>query len=228
MQRSFQANIAGRRNAFTLIELLVVIAIIAVLASLVVGLAGIAGRKSKEAQVRAQLNGYITAIDLYKNEFGYYPPDNVVSRTALTTNVNPAVNQLYYELTGVTVNNQNLTFQSLSRPAPISVAAVQRVFHRDGFVHAATDPKELKFLGINWKANQVKTVMIGNDEVDILVAPTPFPKGHPASVFPGDIASVNPWRYVSTNPTNNPASFDLWAEVPINNKEVRIIGNWKE
>src|SRR5437867_595831 len=87
MQRSFQPNIASRRNAFTLIELLVVIAIIAVLASLIVGLAGLAGRKSKEAQVRAQMNGLITAIDRYKSEFGYYPPDNVLSSTALATNV---------------------------------------------------------------------------------------------------------------------------------------------
>jgi hypothetical protein len=76
-------------------------------------------------------------------------------------------------------------------------------------------------------ANQVKTVMTAA-EVDILVLPTPFPSGHPAAVFTGSQGSVNPWRYVSTNPTNNPASFDLWAEVPINNKEVRTIGNWKE
>ena len=231
MQRSFQPNVAARQNAFTLIELLVVIAIIAVLASLIVGLAGVAGRKSREAQVRAQLNGLITAIDRYKSEFGYYPPDNVLSSTAVATNVNPAVNQLYYELTGVIVNNQNLTFQSVNRPAPITVATVKNVFHRDGFVHAATDPKELKFLGLNWKANQVQTVKIGNDEVDLLVVSTPFPRGHPAAPFKGanpQLESVNPWRYVSTNPTNNPASFDLWAEVPINRKEVRIIGNWKE
>jgi prepilin-type N-terminal cleavage/methylation domain-containing protein len=229
MQRSFQPNFEARRNAFTLIELLVVLAIIGVLASLIVGLAGLAGRKSKEAQVRAQLNGLITAIDRYKSEFGYYPPDNVLSSTVVATNVNPAINQLYYELTGVIVNNQNLTFQSVNRPAPISVATVQRVFRRDGFVHAATDAKELKFLGSNWKANQVQTVMIGNDEVDLLVVPTPFPKGHRAAVFKGSqFETVNPWRYVSTNPTNNPASFDLWAEVPINSTEVRIIGNWKE
>jgi len=226
MQKAFRPNIAARHDAFTLIELLVVIAIIAVLASLIVGLAGLAGRKSKEAQVRAQLNGLITSIDRYKSEFGYYPPDNVLSSTAVATNVNPAINQLYYELTGVIVNNQSGTFQSPNKPTTLTVANVQSVFHREGFVNAATDPKELKFQGANLKANQVKTVLIGAAEVDILVLPTPFPSGHPATVFPG--STVNPWRYVSTNPTNNPASFDLWAEVPINNKEVRTIGNWKE
>jgi prepilin-type N-terminal cleavage/methylation domain-containing protein len=228
MQRAFRPHSAARHNAFTLIELLVVIAIIAVLASLIVGLAGLAGRKSKEAQVRAQLNGLITAIDRYKSEFGYYPPDNVLSSTAVATNVNPAINQLYYELTGVIVNNQSGTFQSPNKPATITAATVQSIFHRDGFVNAAIDPKELKFQGANLKANQVKTMVINGVDVDILVVPTPFPAGHPAAVFPGPQVSVNPWRYVSTNPTNNPASFDLWAEVPINNNEVRTIGNWKE
>ena len=229
MQRAFRPNIAARHNAFSLIELLVVIAIIAVLASLIVGLGGLAGRKSKEAQVRAQLNGLITAIDRYKSEFGYYPPDNVLSSTAVATNVNPAINQLYYELTGVIVNNQSGTFQSPNKPTTITALTVQSVFHREGFVNAATDPKELKFQGANLKANQVKTVLIGGAEVDILVVPTPFPSGHPAAVFKGSpFEAVNPWRYVSTNPTNNPASFDLWAEVPLNNREVRTIGNWKE
>jgi hypothetical protein len=39
---------------------------------------------------------------------------------------------------------------------------------------------------------------------------------------------LNPWRYVSTNPTNNPGSFDLWAEIPVGRDRVKIIGNWKE
>lgn len=45
---------------------------------------------------------------------------------------------------------------------------------------------------------------------------------HPVPTNPG----LNPWRYVSTNPTNNPSSFDLWAEIIVNG-ERRIIGNWK-
>jgi hypothetical protein len=45
---------------------------------------------------------------------------------------------------------------------------------------------------------------------------------HPIPTNPG----LNPWRYVSTNPTNNPNSFDLWAEIIVKG-ERRIIGNWK-
>ena len=39
---------------------------------------------------------------------------------------------------------------------------------------------------------------------------------------------LNPWRYVSTNPTNNSGGFDLWAEIPVGRERVKIIGNWKE
>jgi prepilin-type N-terminal cleavage/methylation domain-containing protein len=35
-----------------------------------------------------------------------------------------------------------------------------------------------------------------------------------------------PWRYNSTNPTNNPGSFDLWVELEIAGKK-EIVGNWK-
>jgi hypothetical protein len=52
-------------------------------------------------------------------------------------------------------------------------------------------------------------------------------KGDPQAPFPTPYHTVNPWRYVSTNPTNNPNSFDLWAEVPLG-REIKIIGNWKE
>jgi type II secretory pathway pseudopilin PulG len=36
-----------------------------------------------------------------------------------------------------------------------------------------------------------------------------------------------PWRYNSTNPTNNPGSFDLWVELDIGGKKVTV-GNWSK
>jgi hypothetical protein len=36
---------------------------------------------------------------------------------------------------------------------------------------------------------------------------------------------ANPWRYVSTKPTNNVAAYDLWAEAFIGKKRTTI-GNW--
>ena len=53
----------------------------------------------------------------------------------------------------------------------------------------------------------------------------PFYEPRFAAPIPG--SDVNPWRYVSSNPTNNPGEFDLWAEIVIGD-EVIIIGNWEE
>ena len=46
---------------------------------------------------------------------------------------------------------------------------------------------------------------------------------HPVPLNKG----LNPWRYVSSNPTNNPGSFDLWAEIVVKGQK-KIIGNWKQ
>ena len=79
------------RRGFTLVELLVVIVIIGILASLVVGLSGTASRKMRESRTRAELVAIETAIEAYKSKFGHYPPCNPKD---------PALNSLYYELTG--------------------------------------------------------------------------------------------------------------------------------
>jgi hypothetical protein len=40
-------------------------------------------------------------------------------------------------------------------------------------------------------------------------------------------AQINPFRYVSSNPTNNPSSFDLWVDVVVGGKTNRI-SNWSD
>ncbi len=224
MKQSPLQRKSGALQGFSLIELLVVIAIIGVLASLIVGLSGLAGRKSREARVRAELAQYVTAIERFKDHFGYYPPDNVRPNGT----VDPAVNQLYYELTGVVVNNQTRIFQTSL--GILAAPTVTTLFGREGFVNAAVDSKQLKSFVGNWKASQVKAVRVGSStgpEIQLLVVPVDYPNSYAGirpNVFP---KQINPWRYVSTNPTNNPNSFDLWAEVPLG-REIKIIGNWKE
>ena len=41
----------------------------------------------------------------------------------------------------------------------------------------------------------------------------------------GKPKTVNPWRYNSSNPSNNPNSYDLWAEIRVGDETI-IIGNW--
>ena len=62
-----------RVNGFTLIELLVVIAIIVVLAELPLVEVGLVKRQVAKAVTKARFSEYISAIELLKDDNGYYP-----------------------------------------------------------------------------------------------------------------------------------------------------------
>ncbi len=220
--------------AFTLIELLTVIAIMGLLAGLIVGGAGLAKTKSTESRIRGEMEKLVTAIDDFKAHHGFYPPDNVVSRNPYII-VNPVTNQLFYELVGTIYFTSDNEFQTVKKDEIVRVNTIQRFFNTDGFVNAvkstgnqAQDAKKLKnFLGA-LKPSQFAEVASGADDLEVLKVPVDWPRGwpteqHPVPSKPG----LNPWRYVSTNPTNNPGSFDLWAEFVIGN-EVKVICNWRK
>ena len=117
---------SGGRRGFTLVELLVVIVIIGILASLVVGLSGTAGRKMRESRTRAELTAIGTAIESYKAKFGHYPPDNPND---------PALNSLYYELTGCLYNGK--TFRDPKVGTVMKVQAIKEHFGVEGFINTA-------------------------------------------------------------------------------------------
>jgi prepilin-type N-terminal cleavage/methylation domain-containing protein len=62
-----------KRNAFTLIELLMVIAIIGILAGILIPAVGAVRKQANIAASKAQLSNYISAIELYKSEYKFYP-----------------------------------------------------------------------------------------------------------------------------------------------------------
>jgi prepilin-type N-terminal cleavage/methylation domain-containing protein len=221
-----------RSLAFTLIELLVVISIIALLASLVVGLARNAGQSNKRGRIQAERDQVITAIEAYKAHFGHYPPDNVV--VASSTIVNPVTNQLFYELTGVIVDDRSGgMFRARDRQQGISSLNVQQFFHRDGFENAGTNPKELKSFLPSLKASQRRTISTPPaPDIEVLAVSVDWPNDPrftpPFNASPAiPIRRVIPWRYVKTNPTNNPDSFDLWAEF-VEGGKIKVICNWSK
>ncbi|MDQ8194703.1 prepilin-type N-terminal cleavage/methylation domain-containing protein [Coraliomargarita sp. SDUM461004] len=60
-------------KGFTLIELLMVIAIIGILAGILIPTVGAVRKQANIAASKSQLSNYVTAITMFKGEYGYYP-----------------------------------------------------------------------------------------------------------------------------------------------------------
>ena len=220
---------------FTLVELLVVIVIIAILASMVVGLSGTASRKMRESRTRVELVAIETAIEAYKSKFGHYPPCNPDD---------PALNSLYYELTGALYSPARKTFRDPMSGNVMSLKMIEEHFGVEGFINTARNETELKtFFEPNPKT--VRHISEEHDdddeghgheehhpdEVHILCAPVPWPLNrddHPVRHHGKVAKGVNPWRYVTGKPVvNNIGKFDLWAEIVVGD-EVLVISNWRQ
>lgn len=201
-------------TGFTLVELLVVIAIIGLLAGLIIGLAGVVNKKKQLARVNVELKALETAIESYKEKLGSYPPDN--------TN-NCARNQLFYELAGTTLEGPpGATYFQLTviGNERIPQNQVATYFTVGGFANSGTSLENVhNFL----KSGLLKHAQINaTPPIQVLTVPVDGP--NPLTDVSGK--PVNTWRYVSTNPTNNPGSYDLWAEIKVGGK-TNVIGNWR-
>ena len=194
-----------RSFAFTLIELLVVIAIIAILAALFLSLGGSASRKKKIARVKVELIQITTMIDSYREKLGYYPPDNPN---------NPALNTLFYELSGTTSNGTD--HATLNGSASIKSTDIPLVFGVASFVNSASvlDASEARDFSKGLRLSQFRGIT-NPANAQVLSVPVD-----------GALPGINTWRYRSSNPTYNPNGYDLWAEIVISG-ETHIIGNWK-
>jgi prepilin-type N-terminal cleavage/methylation domain-containing protein len=211
---------AARRDGFTLIELLVVIAIIGLLTALLVAAMAPTDIKTKIAVARAELGEMESAIQDYKNTLGFYPPDNPNDA---------AINPLYFELLGSTNGGGN--YVTLDAGGKISLTDLNSKFNRQGLANTSTKAHSndetgapMSFLN-HLRPNQVGAIDSRGSTVRILVCSVEWPAG----ASPGPIAgtTLNPWRYVSSHPTNNPGSYDLWVDLMIGSKTYRV-SNWSK
>ena len=65
----------ARKSGFTLVELLVVIAIIGILVGLLVPAIGAVNRRVSEFSINAEIVNLETALELFRNDYGVFPPD---------------------------------------------------------------------------------------------------------------------------------------------------------
>ena len=219
---------------FTLIELLVVISIIAVLAALILPVAAQVKRQALLHSAQAEMSQIETAIERYKSVYGFYPPDSTVTMS------NTPINQLYYELVGTTniaAPGANPDYQVLGDPGQILTGGpggqVSQVFSVSGFMncdkpgadesaaHAQNFLPDLKPRQIQENLTNSLAPTVG---FTMLVSSSggPDPGYQPLNVL-----DANPWRYHSSNPTNNPASYDLYVQLRIAGKTY-LICNWNK
>ena len=207
-------------HAFTLVEMLVVISVIGVLAALLFP-AGAAIRKSGIIRrAKAELSQLETGIENYKLKLGFYPPDNPGK---------PVTNQLYFELLGTVQNGNNLeTLDGSGQIAVTPVNEVLSVFGRDAFSNlGARKGAEEGVVAENFLKGTIKPGQVGelSTGVKVFVGSVPWPDSSPWQPTSKD--GLNPWCYVSSNPTNNTKSYDLWVNLVISGKTYRI-SNWRK
>lgn len=224
---SHHLHIVRRRArvcGFTLIELLIVIAIIALLAGMIFPITKALNRTKLRTRAKGELAQLQTAIESYKAKLGVYPPDNPG---------NPVTNQLYYELVGTVVTKDPqaplaTAYQTKDGGALIRAGALPAVFGLKvtGLVNAARDlGGDEASGGYNFfktiKPNQVGLLPSG---ARVIASSVGWPTELPFQPIPA-VRGLNPWRYNSSNPTNNPGSYDLWLDIIVDGKTNRI-SNW--
>ncbi len=228
-----------RRSGFTLIELLVVIAIIAILAALIFPVTAAVNRIKMQSKARAELAEVKLAIDTYKAKLGFYPPDNPPSSGSPGS---PSLTPLYFELLGTT-NAGTVTspvYVTLDGSARIAAGAMSSVFGPNvkAFMNCTQpgggDEKRsaMAFLS-QLKPGQIARLSNTSvpaapplpNQVAFLVCSVPTPR----SLTPAFLGTpgLTPINYVSSNPTNNPATYDLWIDIMIGGKTNRIC-NWNQ
>jgi type II secretory pathway pseudopilin PulG len=198
-----------------LIELLIVIAVMGILAALLIPVVKTVRIRANLSAARTELAQLSLAIADYQARNGYYPPDNPAR---------PFLNQLYYELAGTTNNPAAGTFQTLDGSEKISPAAAAAAFGTAGFMNCdpagGGSPPARRFLP-GLKPDRSAAVTVNGATARVLICTVRSSAARPNPPIPGS-PELNPWHYVSSGPTNNPAAYDLWTDIFLGGKLYRI------
>ena len=208
------------RHGFTLIELLVVISIIGILAGFGIVVYGSVTKNRKVATARGELEIIKAALDLYHAKYNAYPPGN--PGLALT-------NQLYYELSGVTLNSSTATFTTLDGSASITRPNYLSIFGSGGILNSTKGGGEDAAAAKNFLAGlsskMFGTYTSGGIGVTNLVTSVGGPDFTYLSGLSAHGFSGNPFRYVYPG-VKNPNGYDLWVQVVTKPGTTNLVCNW--
>ena len=212
-------------RAFTLIELLVVISIMGVIAGFSIPVLKMAKASQYKKVARGELEFIATALENYKAKYGAYPPSNQnLNSVYVPANDRSQLSQLYYELSGTTVNGGN--FVTLDGSSTIAVGDVPTAYGVGGFVNCtkggAEDGTVARGFLSGLSSKQFNTV--SNNGVANTVMLVTSVSGPDNAYHPLGVAGMNPFRYVYPG-VNNPGSYDLWVQLVING-QTNLICNW--
>jgi prepilin-type N-terminal cleavage/methylation domain-containing protein len=192
-------------GAFTLIEMIVVITIIGLLAALLIGVYPYAHEKKIRGRVHVELKAIETIIESYKEKKGFFPPDNVVRSDR------PA---LYYELTASDL------------PAVPSLRAQAQTLGITNIVNLGSEDSQNFYKNV--RQSQIAQI---DSNGQILSPDAPQASGLQflaVRTRAADDGIFAFWNYdAHTDNRHNHESFDLWVDVKIGGKTVRI-GNWND
>ncbi len=223
MKIKFAKQVSQRRRAFTLIELLVVISIIAVLSAITMPVMKSVFKAKKINTARIELQMVESALESYKAKYGVYPPGNPA---------NTVVNQLFYELSGVTNTFQNSIagYQTLDGINFVSANSFSSTFGGvGGILNCSKGNGEDVVLAKNFlpglKSTQVTSATNAGYPISYLATSVGGPDAnyHPAYAL-GFGFEGNPFRYAYPG-TNNPNGYDIWVQLVINSK-TNLVCNW--
>jgi type II secretory pathway pseudopilin PulG len=199
-----------------------------ILAALILPVVGAVKKHQYLYNTQAEMAKLETAIDRYKAAYGFYPPSPTTPPKAGIPS--SYVNQLYYELVGTT-NNNNVFYQTLDGSASLDAANVPKAFSGvGGFMNCSKpgggeDAAAARNFLPDLRPNQIfqnYTNPPATEGVTLLVSSV----GGPDATYPPfGVQGLNPWRYNSSSPTNNPGSYDLWIQLVIG-KQTNLICNW--
>ena len=195
------------------------------------GVSGLVARKRILARARIDIDSLDMAIGTYKLKKGTYPPDNPRQPAGAFTN------QLFYELWGAVVqsplNPTDPVFTNTFNANETVDALTLSTFFGNGttpvgIVNSSADTNDVINFIRTLTADRIQNINVANPSkpVWVFVDISPGPTNNlPVSASTKQFANVI--RYVSSNPTNNPNTFDLWVDVIIAGKTNRV-SNWSK